>query len=61
MVSTLARYPHGHSNRLVGGSQQNSLCIFDPLGAEKGVLTGHLFLSQGEHGLGPYQHPGGEP
>lgn len=46
---------------LDGGSQQNSLCIFNPLGAERGVLTGHLLVSQEKNSLGPNQYPGASP
>lgn len=47
----------------IGGSQQNSLCIFNPLGyREGGCWLGHLFLfPNGEHGHGSYQYPGVSP
>lgn len=47
----------------IGGSQQNSLCIFNPLEYREGVLAWALVsVSQrGEHGQGSYQYPGVSP
>ena len=37
------------------------LHIHSPGGREGGVDRALVSISQGEHGLGPYQFPGGEP
>lgn len=48
----------------IGGSQQNSLCIFNPLGYKEGVLAWALVsVSQrgAWPGCGSYQNPGVSP